>query len=165
MGKDHLCQWIVNKLYFKCLTEIWKNCCIFLATLWVLSALLPQQHPAEGRFEWINRAWVYSRLCWLWLRALCSAGFQMTPLWKSFLPPWMLHLVKVRQKEWRDPLFPEFCYANKGEATKKRSEEAMFNSAPLKPKGTNTSPWQILKEILHIERTLIFKLRWIVFSF
>jgi len=29
----------------------------------------------------------------------------------------------------------------------------MFISEQLKPKGKNTSAWQIVKEILHIERT------------
>lgn len=32
----------------------------------------------------------------------------------------------------------------------------MLISAPLKPKGKNTSAWQILKEILGIERTFFF---------
>lgn len=88
----------------------------------VLSALLPQRHPAEGMFEWINRAWG------LLLAVLVVAQSPLQCRLLDDSPAKVLSASmdiapgKSQAKGTKRSPVPEFCYANKGELPRKEQK-------------------------------------------
>lgn len=136
-------------------------CFVEFAKPSMLSAVLPQRHPAEGMFEWLMPG---DSCAFCVSEPFAVQVFGSLPFESSFcLDGYCTWQKSGKKNEEISCLFPEFCYASERRATKKRTGEAVFQ-LHWNPR-VKIFAWQILKEILHTERTLNFQLYWIVFVF